>query len=368
MIYINLDKSIINQEVESFAENTTLLDLYERGILNKNDSAYKSLKEFNKHFPEYPMYIYNYYSYQELFSMMLITKDEQFIKQKGIMEEIYEQTKTFLFDKKFIASLTFYCKFINKLGDLMANEENIMDMYQEDLIAFVNLVRIINIPEYLKLFNDRKDLFALEMTKNFNESIKTICDFEYSQQNLKSKEELITLIKDCLNNKVKFNTLNYYSQGKPLFKAFNQYKENGDLRDQKLEHYFTTNEKYKDHLYSVYLRKIDETNFSVREFLLANEDNNESKMAYVSQRCIDGLRDLIKVLPNNELLVNKFIAFNKESQKKEITEGFLNSANKFLDDKQIQWLIKDLTDELETEIEKVKMLDVYWSIGKPIVD
>ena len=368
MIYINLDKSIINQEVESFAENTTILDLYEKGILNKNDSAYKSLKEFNKTFPEYPLYIYNYYSYQELFSMMLTTKDEQFIKQKGVMEEIYEQTKSFLFNKNFIASLTFYCKFINKLGNWMMKDENIVGMCQEDLDAFVNLVRIIDVPEYLKLFNDRKDLFALEMTKNFNESIKNICDFELSQQNFKSKEELIALIKDCLNNKVKFNTLNYYSQGKTLFKAYNQYKENGDLRDQKLEHYFTSDEKYKDHLYSLYLRKIDETNFSVREFLLANEDNNGHKMTYFSQNCIDGLRNLIKVLPNNELLIEKFIDFNKESQKKEFIEKFLISANKFLDDKQIQWLIKDLTNELETEIEKVKLLDVYWSMNKPIVD
>lgn len=328
----------LEKEIENFAESTNLLDLCYSSILKSDDKLKTYLSELSLLAPDFPFDIYNYYTYEEIFSLMLLSKEPSFFQKKGVFEEIYNKVTSFASKKNFIAGLPFFTTFLNNITNNMTDESFVENMYNDDLEAYISLWNLIDNQEYLSLYNKHSELFSLELSSKINRAINNFTTSKLKSLEMEdsTKNDLLNNIEKSLNGDIKRNSLNFYYNSYSLFKGFNQCYENGDFRDKKIEKYLKRKEFITNPVYENNIKHFDTLNFAIREFLLANEDNNTSLMKKLSDKSIiKRLEEMKLFFPNNQILINKFQKFSFNERNKEGLRKYLEQSQKFLNDESI---------------------------------
>ncbi len=353
----NIRLSELEQELENFVENTTLLDLCYSPILSVDEKLKTYLSELSLLVPDFPFNIDCFYSHQEIFSIMLLTKDASFFQKKGVLEEIYNKVMIFASDKNFIASLPFFTASLNNLTNKMTNEDFINDMYNNDLEAYISLWDLMDNENYLNLYNQYRELFSLEFSYKINKVIKNFLSYKLEDLEKENyRKDLLICIEKSLNGTIGENSLNFYYNSYSLFKGFNQCYENGDLRDKEIEKYLKTRKIIKSSLYDKNIKHFDALNFSIREFLLANERNDIPMMRKVVDcSIIKRLEEMKMFLPNNQILISKFKNFASNERNKEGLREYLANSLEFLNDKSVETSIYSYNKDFENKRKEVSL-------------
>lgn len=328
----------LEKEIENFVESTNLLDLCYSSVLKNDDKLKTYLSELSLLAPDFPFHIYNYYTYEEIFSLTLFSKEPSFFQKKGILEEIYNKVTSFASKKSFIAGLPFFTTFLNNLTYQMTEKSFVEKMYNDDLEAYVSLWDLIDNQEYLSLYNKHNELFSLEFSSKINRIINSFTSSKLKDLEIedKTKKDLLNTIEKSLNGYIKENSLNFYYNSYPVFKSFNQCYEDADLRDKKIEKYLKRKEFIRNPVYNNNIKYFDALNFTIREFLLANEDNNTSLMkTLVDKSIIKRLEEMKVFFPDNQILIDKFKKFSFNERNKEGLREYLEQSQKFLNDESI---------------------------------